>query len=206
MTQSVPTLVSGVGLLSIHLCNQVFLGPSRTMDSTQFHAIFFIIKLHKGLVEINKNTMKVELCPNCGSVMDLNKVIDERTAIMKCEHCGKQEKYVYDEKTFPNDINTFSWGAFVLWPYWGFGNKMSYLFLVSIAIGLGANFFPIIFSILSIALSIFYGLKGKRLSWNNKAWESPERFEEVQKRWDIVGKIVFGIVIVLILIIIFSLI
>ena len=40
MAQSVPTSVSGVGLLSIHEYVRVFLGPSETLDSTQFHAFF----------------------------------------------------------------------------------------------------------------------------------------------------------------------
>ena len=30
----------GVGLLSVHLYSEVFSGPSKTMDSTQFHVLF----------------------------------------------------------------------------------------------------------------------------------------------------------------------
>ena len=30
----------GVGLLSVHLYSGVFSGPSKTMDSTQFHVLF----------------------------------------------------------------------------------------------------------------------------------------------------------------------
>lgn len=145
-----------------------------------------------------KNTMeKVEFCPDCKNVMELNKVIDEKTAIMKCAHCGKQEKYVYEEKTFPSNINSFSWGAFVLWPYWGFGNKMGYLFFVNCFLSLGGAFFPVFFYILILFLSIFLGLKGKHLSWKNKDWESPERFEKVQRRWDLAGKTVIGVMLVL---------
>lgn len=32
----------GVGLLSVHLYSGVFSGPSKTMDSTQFHVLFYI--------------------------------------------------------------------------------------------------------------------------------------------------------------------
>ncbi len=32
-----------VGLLSVHLVTRVFSGPSKTMNSTQFHALFLYI-------------------------------------------------------------------------------------------------------------------------------------------------------------------
>ena len=121
--------------------------------------------------------------------MHLVKVIDEKNAIYECKFCHKQELYSYDEKTFPSNINSFNWGVFIWWPYWGFFNEMSRLFLIYFAVSLFCFLWiPII---VLFILSIYYGKKGNFLSWKNKSWKSIERFEKVQNRWDVAGIIYF---------------
>lgn len=133
--------------------------------------------------------MKNEVCEKCNQMLHLVKVVDEKSAIMECKHCHERKLYSYDEKEFPSNINSFNWGAFVWWPYWGFSNGMSRLFLIYFVLSLlSFLWIPII---VLIVLSIYYGKKGNLLSWKNKHWESIERFEKIQNRWDVAGIIGF---------------
>jgi hypothetical protein len=38
-------------------------------------------------------------------------------------------------------------------------------------------------------MSIYLGVKGRELAWQNKRWESVEHFNSVQRRWSIWGLI-----------------
>lgn len=137
--------------------------------------------------------MKIELCPDCNHVMKLVQVVDEKTAVMECNHCHKRETLTYEEKTFPSNINAFNWGAFALWPFWGLGNKMAYLLGIYFIIGFATIFLYFIPSIIGIIISIYLGIKGNRLSWENKDWKSVEQFEKSQKDWNLAGIIVLVI-------------
>ena len=39
-------------------------------------------------------------------------------------------------------------------------------------------------------MSIYLGIKGRELAWQNKRWDSVEHFNSVQKRWSIWGLVV----------------
>jgi len=42
-------------------------------------------------------------------------------------------------------------------------------------------------------ISIYLGIKGRELAWQNKRWDSVEHFNSVQRRWSVWGLIlVFG--------------
>lgn len=141
--------------------------------------------------------MQIETCEKCNQTMRLVKVIDEKNALMECNHCHKQRLYSYDEKMFPSNINSFNWGIFIWWPYWGLFNGMSRLFFIFLALSVLS--FLWIPAIVLCVLSIYYGKKGNFLSWKNKDWISIERFEKVQSRWDVAGIIYFIILLILFL-------
>lgn len=123
------------------------------------------------------------ICPKCGAELKIRKIRDEFSATLYCAHCNKELEIMFDEKTFPSNIKSFNWGAFALWPIWGFGNGMPYLFFVN-------WFLNFIFCIpLTIGLSFYYGFCGNRLSWNKKKWFSIDDFERCQSKWEWAGKI-----------------
>lgn len=132
--------------------------------------------------------MKIELCPNCNHPMKLVKVLDEKNAVMKCKHCQQQKQFVYEENAFPPSINKFNWGAFALWHFWGFGNKMSYLFVVYVVLSIAS--YLVVPALIAIAISFYLGFKGNKLSWEKKDWASIERFEKIQHRWNVAGIVV----------------
>lgn len=148
--------------------------------------------------------MKIELCPNCNHPMKLVKVLDEKNAVMKCKHCQLQKQFVYEENAFPPSINKFNWGAFALWHFWGFGNKMSYLFVVyfvlSIASASQLLVLPVL--IITLAISFYLGFKGNKLSWEKKDWASIERFEKIQHRWNVAGIVVILVPLIIALILV----
>lgn len=84
------------------------------------------------------------------------------------------------------EITRFNWGAFFLYPLWGFANGMWWLFFLSIIIGL---FWPI--------PNIVFGIMGSKWAWRSKQWRNIEHFVSVQrswKRWGI-GLFIAGLVI-----------
>lgn len=123
-------------------------------------------------------------CPICHRKMSVGKYVDETTVIMTCKHCCKEFRITYDEEEIPRNINDFNWGAFFLWHLWGFWNGIPLLSCFGIFIGfLAAFFYPLY--ILDIAISLYLGLRGNRLSWRKKNWVSAVNFERCQKKWDI---------------------
>ena len=140
--------------------------------------------------------MKAELCPNCNRPMKLARVMYENQSVMKCKHCRLERIFTYEKKAFPSNINSFNWGAFALWPFWGFGNNMTYLFILYFVLLFASILLPIIPSIIILIYSIYLGFKGNRLSWENKNLASIERFEQIQHKWNIAGIIIIAISII----------
>lgn len=134
--------------------------------------------------------MKKELCPNCHEEMKVDKYVDETTIVTKCGYCHKTFRITYDEKAVPSNINSFSWGAFFLWHLWGFWNGMPILAILGcLLIPIITSIYPPLFSI-DMAISLYLGWRGYRLSWQNKDWSSIRTFENSQKKWNIAGCIV----------------
>lgn len=69
------------------------------------------------------------------------------------------------------EIAKWNWGAFFLYPYWGFANGMWWAFFIGIF--LGWSFFP----------SIFFGINGSKWAWKYKKWRDLEHFISVQTSW-----------------------
>lgn len=78
------------------------------------------------------------------------------------------------------DTNKWSWGAFSLYPIWGFFNGCWWAFFAS-------------FVSFSILPSILFGIFGRRLAWDNGKWKNAAEFNSVQSSWDSWGLILFMI-------------
>ena len=70
------------------------------------------------------------------------------------------------------EITRFNWGAFFLYPLWGFANGMCWLFLISFFFGW---FFPI--------PNLLFGIMGSKWAWQNKRWNDIKHFVNVQDSW-----------------------
>ncbi len=93
----------------------------------------------------------------------------------------------------PEEVkNKFNWGAFLLNWIWGIGNN-SYITLV-IFLSCIAVFIPFFIGLfISLALCIWFGIKGNEWAWQNKQFESIEAFHNYQKKWAIAG-VIFSII------------
>jgi hypothetical protein len=76
----------------------------------------------------------------------------------------------------PEGVKGWSWGAFLLNWIWSIGNN-TYIGLLSLLPYVGFVF------------TIWLGVKGRELAWQNKRWNSVEHFNEVQRKWSMWGAI-----------------
>lgn len=93
---------------------------------------------------------------------------------------------------FPQELNHWNWGAFLLSWIWAIGNRV-WIGLLALVLG----FIPFVGSILSLILVIALGIKGNEWAWKAKKWDSIEQFKEVQKKWAKWGVIVLIVGVVL---------
>lgn len=77
-------------------------------------------------------------------------------------------------------LDKWNWGAFGLYPIWGFFNGCWWGILISLCFGW---FYPI--------PNIIFGFYGSRWSWANKKWQNVQLFNKTQSDWAIWGIIVF---------------
>jgi len=103
----------------------------------------------------------------------------------------------------PPNIKSFSWGALFLGWLWGVfnGNYWSLVLLpINITVQVLLRVFSSvtaaeILSLLSLALQIVLGFTGYRTAWKTKKYESVEEFVKTQRKWNIAGFIIFGVLI-----------
>ena len=69
----------------------------------------------------------------------------------------------------PQGVKGWSWGAFLLTPFWAIGNRTW--------IGLLA-FIPYV----SLVMAVVLGIKGREWAWKNKKWRDIQHFRSVQRR------------------------
>ena len=80
------------------------------------------------------------------------------------------------ETPIPPEIKCWNWGAFFLTFIWAIGNRTW--------VGLLTLFtWPI--------MAVVLGFKGNEWAWRNKNWKDVGHFKSVQKKWSIVGFILF---------------
>ena len=91
----------------------------------------------------------------------------------------------------PQDVlGRFNWGAFLLSWIWGLGNNTYITLFILLSVIL--VFIPF-GGLVPFGLCIWFGIKGNEWAWQNKHFESVEKFHEIQKKWAIAGTIVFVI-------------
>lgn len=111
--------------------------------------------------------------------------------------------------SFPNERNidiekaknSWNWGAFLLSWIWALGHAcwwpfivililllMSYITIVLI-FPLGVSFL-IMINLFQIALSIYLGIKGNSIAWENGCFENIDHFRRKERGWTIAGVIV----------------
>lgn len=86
------------------------------------------------------------------------------------------------------DTSKWNWGAFGIYPIWGFFNGCGWAILISLFFGW---LYPI--------PNIIFGFYGSRWSWQNKRWGSAAEFQRVQSNWTIWGILVFCLNLVFVL-------
>lgn len=80
----------------------------------------------------------------------------------------------------PPEARKWNWGAFLLGPIWGIGNKVWIALLALI---------PFIGWIMNIIL----GIKGSEWAWEAKEWRDLEHFRRTQRKWGFWGLGVFAV-------------
>ena len=82
-------------------------------------------------------------------------------------------------RTSDVDTSKWNWGAFGIYPIWGFFFFCWWAFFVGVFLGW---LFPL--------PNIIFGVFGTRWAWENKSWNSPDEFERTRKSWDVAGIII----------------
>ncbi len=107
----------------------------------------------------------------------------------------------------------WSWGAFAFGGIWGLFNGVPLyalefvLFAAFFLLGwniystslwwkwhIDSGLFLCIWILVHIIIRIIFGIKGTKRAWSSKKkrWESKEKFAQVQRKWNRVGRIIFG--------------
>ena len=96
---------------------------------------------------------------------------------------------VYEE---PEDVNSWSWGAFLLSGLWGLFNGIYWPFFTMLGLGImsgliGSAAVSWIVLCVDLVIAIYLGITGRSQAWAVKEWKSPEQFVRVQRNWAIAG-------------------
>lgn len=78
---------------------------------------------------------------------------------------------------YPEGVQGWSWGAFLLNWVWAAGNR-TWIGLLALI--------PYVGFIMAILLGVY----GRKWAWENKRWESVEHFQRVQRNWSIWGFVI----------------
>lgn len=128
------------------------------------------------------------------------------------------------EQNFQNQVDIararsgWNWGAFLLGWIWGVGHSCWWPLLLQLGLGFICGILIIVAPLvgtltyslvgtLSFALSVYLGVKGNTIGWDNGCYENIEHFRKKEKNWTIAGFVVWGIYalgILLILVSVFS--
>ena len=105
------------------------------------------------------------------------------------------------------EVDKWNWGAFYFGWIWGIFNKV-YIALVQLVVNIfafalsasGLGVIAPFFTLASVGIGIWLGVKGSRLAWDNGAYRNLEHFRSVRHGWNVAAAIVFGISIFIIII------
>lgn len=95
------------------------------------------------------------------------------------------------EETTNNDLKKFNFGAFIFTWIWGIFNgsfKETCLVLILFIISRIMHIFLLV-DLVIFGYAIYCGIKGNEWAYQNKQWESLERFTKVQRYWAVGGAV-----------------
>jgi len=102
------------------------------------------------------------------------------------------------------ELGKWNWGAFFFGWLWGIFNKV-YIALIQLVIivftfllnVMGLKMIAPLFSLATLGLSIWLGVKGSRMAWENRAYHNLEHFREVRHNWNVAAAITAGVLLLL---------
>lgn len=95
---------------------------------------------------------------------------------------GKYPQEVYLKK--------WSWGAFLMVPFWALGSKMYVAGILLLVFGY-------IVPVVNFGVGIYFGVKGREKAWAATKWESFEEFRKRQNLLDNLGFVLMLLLVVL---------
>lgn len=98
------------------------------------------------------------------------------------------------------EVDKWNWGAFYFGWLWGVFNKV-YLALIQLVVNIfafalsamGLGVIAPLFSLASLGIGIWLGVKGSRMAWDNGAYRNLEHFRRVRHGWNVAAAITFGV-------------
>jgi len=105
------------------------------------------------------------------------------------------------------ELSRWNWGAFYFGWIWGVFNKV-YVSLVQLVISIlsfavtvmGMGIIAPIFWLINIGISIWLGVKGSKMAWDNGAFRNLEHFRSSRHNWNVAAAIVFAVGVLLLII------
>ena len=105
------------------------------------------------------------------------------------------------------ELSKWNWGAFYFGWLWGVFNKV-YVALVQLVVSIlsyaltimGLGIIAPLFGLINIGISIWLGVKGSQMAWDNGAYRNLEHFRSSRHNWNVAAAICFGVCVFIILI------
>lgn len=123
-----------------------------------------------------------------------------------------RQSSVYSDNRSPSiqverELAKWNWGAFFFGWIWGVFNKV-YVSLVQLVVSvlsfaiaiMGLGIISPILGLINMGISIWLGVKGSKMAWDNNAYRNLEHFRSSKHNWNVAAAIVFGVTILFIII------
>ena len=107
----------------------------------------------------------------------------EREAV-RAENYGKAN--TYSQADIDKALEKWNWGASLCTWIWAAFHKVYWPMLILIV-----AWIPYLGQVCSLCLCVYLGLKGSRMAWKSERYESFESFLRAQRKWTIVGIVLF---------------
>ena len=125
----------------------------------------------------------VKFCPQCGANLESSNSISPFSFMNNDNNANKYS----NENKIEKYVHKWNWGAFLLFGIWGFFNGA----WIEALVVWGCSFLiPYGGFLISLGVSIYFGIKGNEIAWKRKNWQSFEDFKRIQKKWAISGLVV----------------
>lgn len=162
----------------------------------------FCVHCGKGVRKEETKLKKSMYCRDCGKKLESDSKF--------CTECGKDSHIVENDveskpfgghKKKKEPHQRWSWGAFGLgWIYFAGMRYRYYGWLIVLGIAVNGllksddTFVGSVGLVACLTMIIIYGIKGRRIAWESRSWNSEKEFIDTQKAWDIWGIVIFVII------------